>query len=138
LILTTPQFAKQLSNAVIFGTAGTDEGLKAITANGANHAFNHRQDGYLDQVLELTEGQGIDIILEMLANVNLGLRTLAFRSLTSSAKDCKVLALGGRVCIIGNRGTLDFNPRYALIRLSPLSNLPGTLPHKWSNTHLGT
>jgi NADPH2:quinone reductase len=40
----------------------------------------------------------VDIILEMLANVNL-------------ANDTKLLATNGRVIVIGNRGEITINPR---------------------------
>jgi NADPH:quinone reductase len=43
------------------------------------------------------------VILEMLANVNLG-------------KDLTVLAPGGRVVIIGSRGPVEINPREAMVR----------------------
>jgi len=92
------QLCKCIPNAVIIGTAGTEEGIKAVLANGAHHALNHRQEGYLSTVSELTGGRGVDIVLEMLANINL-------------TKDCQILAVGGRICVVGNRGSLDFNPR---------------------------
>lgn len=41
--------------------------------------------------MTVTEGGGVDVILEMLANVNLG-------------ADLRMLAMGGRVAVIGNRG----------------------------------
>ena len=46
--------------------------------------MDHTASGYLEQVMSLTEGRGVDVILEMLANVNLG-------------NDLNVLARGGRV-----------------------------------------
>src|SRR6202163_3845640 len=55
----------------IFGTAGTEPGLELIKREGANHAFNHTKAGYEDEILKATGGKGVDIILEMLANVNL-------------------------------------------------------------------
>ena len=51
----------------------------------------------------LTGGRGFDLILEMLANVNL-------------AKDLTVLARDGRVVVVGNRGTIEINPREAMRR----------------------
>ena len=48
--------------------------------------------------MKLTDGRGVDVILEMLANVNL-------------AKDLTVLAKNGRVIVVGNRGTIEINPR---------------------------
>jgi NADPH2:quinone reductase len=48
--------------------------------------------------MEVTGGSGPDVILEMLANVNL-------------QKDLDVVARFGRIVIIGNRGTIEINPR---------------------------
>lgn len=87
----------------IIGTGGTDKGRKLVMEQGAHHVLDHTQSGYLDQVLELTGGRGVDVILEMLANVNLG-------------KDLPVLALGGRVVVIGSRGTVEINPRDTMSR----------------------
>jgi NADPH2:quinone reductase len=82
----------------IYGTAGTDQGLELIKREGVHHAFNHTKAGYEEEIMKATSGKGIDIILEMLANVNL-------------AKDLKMLAMNGRVIVIGNRGEISINPR---------------------------
>jgi len=83
---------------VVIGTAGSDQGLQLVKAQGAHHTLNHSTDGYLDELMKLTEGRGVDVILEMLANKNL-------------ARDLTVLAKKGRVVVIGNRGTIEINPR---------------------------
>jgi len=96
--------AVQLARAAgmrVIGTAGTKEGMELVTVQGAHHVLNHRSDGYLDRVQELTCGQGIDVILEMLANVNLD-------------RDLGVLAKGGRVVVIGSRGRVEIDPRIAM------------------------
>jgi NADPH2:quinone reductase len=85
----------------IIGTAGTDEGLQSVLDQGAQHALNHRSEGYRQQVGQLTDGRGPDLILEMLANVNL-------------QHDLDMLAKYGTIVVIGNRGTLDFNPRASM------------------------
>ena len=93
--------AVQLARAagiVVIGTAGSDQGLQLVKAQGAHHTLNHSTDGYLDELMKLTEGRGVDVILEMLANKNL-------------ARDLTVLAKKGRVVVIGNRGTIEINPR---------------------------
>jgi NADPH:quinone reductase len=98
--------ALQMARAIgltIFGTAGTEPGLELIKREGASHAFNHTKAGYEDEILKATDGKGVDIILEMLANVNL-------------AKDLKLLALNGRVIVIGNRGEITINPRELMTR----------------------
>lgn len=80
----------------ITGTASTAEGRALILREGAEVALDHSQEGYL-------EGQGFDVILEMLANVNL-------------ARDLTVLNRFGRVVVIGNRGTIEINPRETMSR----------------------
>jgi NADPH:quinone reductase len=98
--------AVQLARAAgitVIGTAGTDKGREMIVQQGAHHALDHRASDYLQQVLALTDGRGVDVVLEMLANVNLG-------------KDLGVLAQRGRVVVIGNRGTVEIDPRMTMVR----------------------
>ncbi len=95
--IAATQFAVAAGLTVI-GTAGTDEGLAVVAKQGARHAINHRSEGYLDQITSATGGRGPDIILEMLANVNLD-------------HDLTVVAPGGRVVVIGNRGRVEIDAR---------------------------
>jgi NADPH2:quinone reductase len=87
----------------IIGTAGTQRGLELIKKEGAHHAFDHTKAGYAEEILKITGSRGIDVILEMLANVNL-------------ATDLKLLAFRGRVIVIGNRGEITINPRELMAR----------------------
>ncbi|HEY6506586.1 MAG TPA: NADPH:quinone reductase [Vicinamibacterales bacterium] len=87
----------------VIATAGTDAGAALIKELGAHHVLNHRHAGYLQQVPALTAGHGVDVVLEMLANVNLD-------------QDLDVLALGGRVVVIGNRGRVEIDPRKAMAK----------------------
>ncbi len=87
----------------VIGTGGTDAGRKLVKEQGAHHVVDHRAPDYLKQIMDLTGGRGVDVILEMLANVNLG-------------KDLTILARDGRVCVIGSRGPVEINPRDAMSR----------------------
>jgi len=87
----------------VIGTAGTEKGRKLVLEQGAHHVVDHRVEGYTQEIMALTAGRGVDIILEMLANVNL-------------AKDLTLLALRGRVVVIGNRGSIEINPRATMQR----------------------
>lgn len=98
--------AVQLGRAAgmeIYGTAGTDKGRKLASENGALHVLDHSKQGYTDELMQLTGGRGFDVILEMLANVNLG-------------KDLPMLATKGRVVVIGSRGPVEINPRDAMTK----------------------
>lgn len=89
----------------MIGTAGSAEGLDLVRAQGAEHALNHHESGYLDVIRSLTGYPvgGVHVVLEMLANVNL-------------EKDFGVLAMGARVIVIGNRGRIEINPRDLMSR----------------------
>jgi NADPH2:quinone reductase len=91
------QFAVAAGLTVI-GTASTEDGLSTVKAQGAHHAVNHKSAGYLDELVALAGGRGPDIILEMLANENLD-------------KDLTVIAPGGRIVVIGNRGRVEIDAR---------------------------
>ena len=94
------QWAKNAGLTVI-GTASSVEGKSLVKEQGADFVFDHSAENYFDEILEATGGSGVKVILEMLANVNL-------------VKDFEVLAKFGRIVIIGNRGSLDFNPRLVM------------------------
>ena len=82
----------------VIGTAGTEEGLRLVREQGAHHALNHRDADYMKQIPGMTGGRGVDVILEMLANVNLD-------------RDLEIIAPRGRVAVIGNRGRVEIDPR---------------------------
>jgi NADPH2:quinone reductase len=86
----------------VIGTAGSEKGKELVLAQGAHYVLNHKEPGYLDALAELTCGRGVDVILEMLANVNLG-------------NDLTVLAKGGRVVLIGSRGRVEIDPRQTFL-----------------------
>lgn len=87
----------------VIGTAGSERGKKLVEEHGAHHVLDHSAPDYLDRLMALTDGRGPDVILEMLANVNL-------------AKDLNAIARFGRIVVIGNRGTIEINPRAAMMK----------------------
>ena len=119
----------QLARAVgikVIGTGGTREGRDLVAKEGAHHVLDHRAANYLDEVSALTEGRGVDVILEMLANVNLG-------------NDLKMLAKSGRVVVIGNRGSIEINPRDAMGRDAAIlgMTLMNASEHDLASIHAG-
>lgn len=100
--LAAVQLARRAGLAV-FGTAGSPEGAARVREAGAAEVFDHSQAGYTEAIMAKTGGRGVDVILEMLANVNLG-------------RDLALLAPGGRVAVVGSRGPVEINPRDLMVR----------------------
>jgi NADPH2:quinone reductase len=96
------QLARAAGMTVI-ATGGTDKGRSNVVQQGAHHVLDHHSPDYPDQILDLTGGNGVNVILEMLANVNL-------------AKDLSILAKFGRVVVIGSRGKIEIDPRATMTR----------------------
>jgi NADPH:quinone reductase len=98
--------AVQLARAagmIVIGTAGSAEGMELVKKEGAQYALNHSSPEHLEALKKITDNRGVDVILEMLANKNL-------------ADDLTVVAKKGRIAVIGNRGTIEINPRDAMAR----------------------
>ena len=104
--LAAVQFARAAGLTVI-GTAGSEAGRTLIREQGAHFVFDHGKEGYLDEIKAVTDGKGMDIVLEMLANVNL-------------AKDLGLLAQKGRVVVIGSRGPIEIDPRQTMVKDSSI------------------
>ncbi|HVP63552.1 MAG TPA: NADPH:quinone reductase [candidate division Zixibacteria bacterium] len=100
--LAAVQLAKA-HGATVIGTAGTERGSKLVKDNGADHVLDHSSPDLAKQIHDLTGGKGPNVILEMLANVNL-------------ARDLQIIGRYGRIVIIGNRGSIEINPRDAMAR----------------------
>ena len=82
----------------VFGTAGSERGRQLARDQGVHEVFDHAADKYERQIVESSGGRGVDLVIEMLANVNL-------------VRDLDLLAKRGRIVIVGNRGSLELNPR---------------------------
>lgn len=98
--------AVQIAHAAglrVIGTSGTEAGTELAKAQGADLMLSHRDPDHMKQVLAATNGRGVDLILEMLANVNL-------------AQDLQTVAMRGRIVVIGSRGPIEINPRDAMGR----------------------
>jgi len=110
----------------VLGTAGTPKGLELAKQQGAHQVFDHRKAGYQEEILQATGNRGVDIILEMLANVNL-------------SNDTKLLANNGRVIVIGSRGEVTIDPRQLMARRASIRGftLWAITPAEEADIHAG-
>ena len=108
----------------VFGTAGSDEGRKLAREQGAHEVFDHGAPDHFEQIMKATSGHGVDVIVELLANENLG-------------KDLTILAKGGRVVVIGSRGRVEIDPRDTMQRDADIRGmvLPNTPPAELASIH---
>lgn len=94
----------------VLGTASTEEGQKIVLENGAHKVFNHKEANYIDKIKKSVGEKGVDVIIEMLANVNL-------------CNDLNLLSHGGRVIVVGSRGTIEINPRDIMTKESSIKGV---------------
>jgi len=87
----------------VFGTAGTDRGRALVREQGAHEVFDHSTADYPKHIMARTDGKGVDVIVERLANVNL-------------AKELEMVALRGRIVVVGSRGAIEIAPRLMMTR----------------------
>jgi NADPH2:quinone reductase len=121
--------AVQIARAMgmtVFGTAGSDKGLEVVRREGAQQVFNHTKAGNQEEIMKASGGRGVDVILEMLANVNLG-------------ADLKMLAVQGRVVVIGSRGDVTITPRDLMSRRASIRafTLWAAQPSEVAEIHAG-
>jgi NADPH:quinone reductase len=93
--------AVQIATALgarVLGTAGTEEGRRLVREQGAERALDHHDASHLEEAVAWTGGRGLDVVLEMAAERNLG-------------SVLGALAPGGRVVVIGSRGEVRITPR---------------------------
>jgi NADPH2:quinone reductase len=95
--VTAIQLAKALG-ATVLVTAGSDDKCAACLALGADHAINYKASDFAEEVKKLTNGQGVNVILDMVAG-------------SYVAREIECLAEDGRLVIIAVQGGLkaEFN-----------------------------
>ncbi|PIT75516.1 NAD(P)H-quinone oxidoreductase [Limnohabitans sp. B9-3] len=102
--VTAIQMAKALGAKVIV-TAGSDDKCAACVALGADHAINYKTHDFAAEALRLTDGKGVDVVLDMVAG------DYVAREVTCMAED-------GRLVIIAVQGGIqsEFNAGLVLRR----------------------
>lgn len=103
--IAATQFAVAAGCQVI-GTAGTAQGRELVIEQGTHHVVNHYEDRHYQDILDLTDGRGVDVIVEMVsANVK---------------RDITILARDGRIIVIGDRTPIEIDAQ-------ALTNRDGTI-----------
>lgn len=87
---TAIQLAKALGAQVIV-TAGSDDKVAACLALGADHGINYKTQDFVDEVKRLTNGRGVDVVLDMVAGAYV-------------AREVACMADDGRIAIIAIQG----------------------------------
>jgi NADPH2:quinone reductase len=64
--VTAIQLGKAMG-ATVLVTAGSDEKCAACLALGADHAINYKTSDFAEEVKKLTDGKGVNVILDMVA-----------------------------------------------------------------------
>ena len=102
--VTAIQMAKAFG-ARVLATAGSDAKCQACVALGADHAINYRSHDFQREVLRLTDGAGVDVILDMVAGDYV-------------AKEVECLREDGRLVMIAVQGGVksEFNAGLVLRR----------------------
>lgn len=94
---TAIQIAKAMGNTV-YATAGSDERVKAIEAMGCDQGINYKTQDFVEEIANLTNKRGVDVILDMVAGDYI-------------SKNIRCLAEDGRLSMIaimgGRMGELD-------------------------------
>lgn len=88
--VTAIQFARALGAHVIV-TAGSDDKGAACVALGAEHAINYKTQDFVAEVQRITEGRGVNVVLDMVAGDYV-------------AREVQCLASDGRLAIIAVQG----------------------------------
>lgn len=98
------QLAKHMG-AKVFVTAGSDEKCAACLGLGADYAINYKAHDFQEALMQLTDGQGVDVILDMVAG-------------SYVAKEVQCLKEDGRLVIISILGgpKSEFNAGLVLRR----------------------
>jgi len=111
-----------------FGTSSSDEKLARLKELGLDHGINYKNFDYEQTVMEMTGGEGVDIVFEMLGGEH-------------TAKSTRCLRTLGRLIVYGFASgqppQFDFaamfqrNASAHALWLTPLAALPGRLAQAW-------
>jgi NADPH2:quinone reductase len=111
--VTAIQMAKAMGAKVIV-TAGSDEKCAACLALGADHAINYKTQDFQEEIKRLTNGEGVNVILDMVAG-------------SYVAKEIECLSEDGRLVIIAVQGGIKSEINAGLVLRRRLTVTGSTL-----------
>jgi NADPH2:quinone reductase len=111
--VTAIQLAKAMG-ATVIATAGSDEKCAACLALGADFAINYKTQDFQTEAIRLTDGRGVDVILDMVAGAYV-------------AKEVQCLAEDGRLVIIAVQGGVQSEINAGLVLRKRLTITGSTL-----------
>jgi NADPH:quinone reductase-like Zn-dependent oxidoreductase len=112
--ISATQLARN-AGAEIYGTASPGK-HEAIRAQGVTHAIDYRSQDFEDEVMRITGGEGVDLIMDALGP-------------TSFRKDYRLLRPGGRMVMYGLSENSDNGVRNLPATLKSLAKMPlATMP----------
>ncbi len=112
--VTAIQMAKALGAKTVIVTAGSDDKCQACVALGADHAINYKTHDFAAEVKRLTDGRGVDVILDMVAG-------------SYVAREIECLAEDGRMVIIAVQGGIQSEINAGLVLRKRLTITGSTL-----------
>lgn len=92
----------------VYATAGSEAGRAQLERLGVAGVADHHDASQVDELAE--QAGGFDLVIEMLANHNL-------------QQDLKMVARGGRVVVVGNRGQVEIDPRLLMQKEAQLTGV---------------
>jgi NADPH2:quinone reductase len=118
----------KLLGVEVYGTSSSDEKLERVKALGLQHPINYKRQDYEEAIRDLTHGEGVDVVFEMLGGEH-------------TAKSVRCLRDFGRVIVYGaatgQRAQLDPGILYAKgasvhgLWLTYLSANRALMQHAW-------
>ncbi len=75
----------------VYATVGSDDRVKAVEDMGAAKGINYKCEDFVEEIMQLTDGRGVDVILDMVSGEYIN-------------RDIKCAAMDGRIVIIAQLG----------------------------------
>jgi len=98
---TTAIMLANAFGAQVFATAGSDEKCKACESLGAQHAINYRNQDFAEQMIRLTDGRGVDVILDIVGG------SYVEKNLRCAGRDARLISIA---FLQGSKVEIDLLP----------------------------